>query len=79
MYNYLNTRDFAGVDGSSESSRRPNQPGVPQGSLLVPVLFSPYINVVPFIVYDNNMAPALYTDEMDARVRSVSIKLAVRK
>jgi hypothetical protein len=63
IHNYLNNRAFTVVHGNSESTRRPIRAGVPQGSPLEPVLFNIYINDIPSVENDNNVAVSMYADD----------------
>jgi hypothetical protein len=56
IHSYIHNRTFAIVHGNSESSRRHIYAGVPQGSLLGPTPFKIYINYLPYIENDNNVA-----------------------
>jgi hypothetical protein len=79
LHSYLHNRSFTVVHGNSESSRRPIQAGVPQGSLLGPTLFNIYINDLPCLENDNNVAVSMYADDTSVTVRSGSTRLAIRK
>jgi hypothetical protein len=64
---------------NSYSNLRPIQAGVPQGSLLGPTLFNVYINDIPSVQNDANVAISVYADDTNISVRSGSIGIAVRK
>jgi hypothetical protein len=64
---------------NSYTSLRPVQEGVPQGSLLGPTLFSVYINDIPSVENDSNVAISVYADDTTISVRSGSVDIAVRK
>jgi hypothetical protein len=61
------------------SSLRPNQAGVPQDTLLGPTVFNMYINDIPTVENDSNIAMWVYADDTNISVWSGSIDIAVRK
>jgi hypothetical protein len=54
----------------------PIQAGVPHGSLLGPTPFNIYINGIPSVVNDSNVAISVYADDTNISVRSGSIDIA---
>ena len=79
IHNYLQNRCFFVMHKNYYSNLRPIQAGVPQGSLLGPTLFNIYINDIPSIENDSNIAISVYADDTNISVRSGSIDIAVRK
>jgi hypothetical protein len=79
IHNYLKNTAFTVVHRNSESTRRPIQAVVPQGSLLGPVLFNIYINDIQSVENYNNVAVSMYANDMNVTVRSGSVQLAVNK
>jgi hypothetical protein len=77
--NYLQNRTFFVMLHNSHSSLRRIQAGVPQGSLLGPTLFNLYINDIPSIENDSNVALSIYADDTNISVRSGTMDIAVRK
>jgi hypothetical protein len=67
------------VYGSSHSSRRPIRAGAPQGSLLGPTLFNIYINDIPSIENDPNVAISIYADDTNISVRLGKLDIAAAK
>jgi hypothetical protein len=61
------------------SSLRPIQAGVPQGSLVGPTLINIYINDIPSVEVDSNIAISFCADDTNVSVRSGSVDMAVRK
>jgi hypothetical protein len=70
IHNYLQHRAFFVTLGNYHSKLRPIRAGVPQGSLLGPTLFNIYINDIPSITDDPNVAIAIYADDTNISVRS---------
>jgi hypothetical protein len=64
---------------NSYSSLRPIQAGLSQGSLHGSTLFNIYINDIPSVENDSNVAIAVYADDTNISVQSRSINIAVRK
>jgi hypothetical protein len=79
IHSYLQNRSFCIVHGSPLSSRRPIRAGVPQGSLLGPTLFNIYINDIPPIENDPNVAISIYADDTNISVRSGKLDIAAAK
>jgi hypothetical protein len=79
LHNYLQHRSFFVTLRNSYSELHPIQAGVPQGSLLGPTLFNLFINDIPLIATDSNLAVSIYADDTRISVRSGSVDLAVRK
>jgi hypothetical protein len=79
LHNYLQHRSFFVTLRNSSSELHPIQAGVPQGSLLGPTLFNLFINDIPSISTDSNLAVSIYADDTSISVRSGSVDLAVRK
>jgi hypothetical protein len=79
IHNYLSNRTFTVLHGNSESTRRPIQAGVPQGSLLGPVLFNIYTNGIPSVENDLNVAISIYAYDKNITVRSGNIHSAANK
>jgi hypothetical protein len=79
IYSYLKNRSFFTMYGSSYSSRRSITAGVPQGSLLGPTLFTVYINDIPSIENDPNVAISIYADDTNISVRSGRLDIAIPK
>jgi hypothetical protein len=77
IHNYLQNRAFSVTHRISYSSLRPIQAGVSQGSLLEPTLFNIYINDIPSIANDSNVAISVYADDTNISVRSGSVDIAV--
>jgi hypothetical protein len=63
---------------NSYSTLRPSQAGVPQGSLLGATLFNIFINDIPSVEKDSNVAISVYADDTNIYVRSGSIDIAVK-
>jgi hypothetical protein len=64
---------------NSYSSLLSFKAGVPQGSLLGPTPFNIYINDIPSIENDSNVAIYFYADDTNISVRSGSANIAVGK
>jgi hypothetical protein len=79
LHSYLQHRSFFVTLSNSSSNLHPILAGVPQGSLLGPTLFNIFINDIPFIPSDSNVALSIYADDTSISVRSGSVDLAVRK
>jgi hypothetical protein len=79
IHSYLKNRHFTAVHGNSESSRRPVLARVPQHSLLGAIFFIIYMNDIPSIQNDNNVAMSLDADDTNVTVRSGSRKMATDK
>jgi hypothetical protein len=79
IYDYLQNRSFSVMHRSSYSSPRPIKAEVPQCSLFGPTLFNIYINDIPSVQNDSNIAISVYADDINISVRSGSIDIAIRK
>jgi hypothetical protein len=76
IHNYLQNRAFSVTHGNSYSSLHPIQAGVPHVSLLGPTLFNIYINDIPSIINDSNVAISVFADDT---YLSGSVDIAVGK
>jgi hypothetical protein len=63
---------------NSDSSLHSIQAGLPQGSLLEPTLFNIYINDIPSVENDSNVAISVYVDDTNISVRSGSISIYIK-
>jgi hypothetical protein len=79
IHNYLPNRAFFVMHKNSYSSLRPIQFGVPQGSLLGLILFNIYINDIPSVENDSNVAISVYAHDTNISVRSGSVDIAICK
>ena len=64
IYSYLSDRKQQVVVGGSSSNTLPVLSGVPQGSVLGPLLFLLYINGITSITLSSNSHLTLYADDM---------------
>jgi hypothetical protein len=64
---------------NSYSSLRPIQAGVPQGNLFGPTLFCIYINNIPSVENNSNVAISVYAVDTNISVRSGNVDIAVGK
>jgi endonuclease/exonuclease/phosphatase family metal-dependent hydrolase len=69
LHSYLSRRSFYVQVNESKSNTKPILAGVPQGSLLGPVLFNIYINDIP---NDPNTSLAIYADDTAVQASSLS-------
>jgi retron-type reverse transcriptase len=75
MQSYLSQRTFYVYNENERSLERKINAGVPQGSILGPVLFNLYINNIPS---RDNTCLAAYADHTAVLSTSMSVKLAMR-
>jgi hypothetical protein len=79
IHNYLQNRSLFVMHKNSYSSLRPIQAVVPHGNLLGSSLFNIYINDIPSVENDSNVAISVYADDTKISVRSGSVDIAVGK
>lgn len=71
---YLNNRSFYVSSEGAKSSIRPIEAGVPQGSVVGPILFNVYVNDIP-----KELETALYADDTAIFAQSWQPRVAHRK
>jgi hypothetical protein len=67
------------MHNNCHSSLRPIQAAVPHGSIPGQTLFNMYINDMPTVENDSNIAMSVYADDTNISVRPGSVDIAVRK
>ena len=76
IQNYLRNRKFIVTVNGIESERQDTRAGVPQGSILGPVLFIYYINDIPKY---SRIKLSLFADDTAAMAASMSKRLAIQR
>jgi len=79
LHSYLSSRSFTIKFGGALSSPRPIEAGVPQGSILGPVLYLFYTYDFPTFKNDPNSLTAFYADDTAIVTKSVNPNHAVHK
>lgn len=64
LANYLSHRQQRVVLENSSSSYLPVRSGVPQGSILGPLLFTIYVNDILLVPFHDNTTPYMYADDL---------------
>lgn len=76
IQNYLKNRTFIVTANKTDSNEKTIEAGVPQGSILGPVLFILYINEIP---KSDEVKLSLFADDTAVYVSSLKLSLAVKK
>lgn len=79
IHSYLTTRQFTIKHGQASSSMRHIKAGVPQGSILGPVLYLFYTYDFPTFKQDTNSLTAFYADDTALACKSMNPDYAVQK
>lgn len=77
VHKYRNNTAFTVVHGNSETTRCSIRPAVAQTTLFGPLLFITYLDDIPSVGKDINVAVTTYAVGTNVTVRSGSVQLAV--
>jgi hypothetical protein len=79
IHSYLQNWTFSVMHINSYSGLHPSQAVVPWVSFLGPTLFNVYINDIPLVENDSNIAISFCADDMNINIWSSSIDIVVTK
>ncbi|KFM64063.1 putative RNA-directed DNA polymerase from transposon BS, partial [Stegodyphus mimosarum] len=79
LLSFISNRTFKVSVGNSLSTKRIMLSGIPQGSVLGPILYLFYVADFPKIHYNSNAILACYADDTAVAVKSANVNHAIKK